>query len=315
MIQAGRKHLILKLLRLAFTLLVVGGVIGALWRLMRRWDGSQVHIHWVPLFAALLVLVMANALQGLGWLRLLERMAGKSLSPFPVLTVFMAAQLARYAPGKVGVPMVRIAGARKMGVPARLVGASVAIDVGTWMGLGAIMSCISLLSSDPASTNWLHLSRGWLWSALLVFLLGLLAALFIDRKWFPRFVVKLLQAELGQGPFVSAQVVWMQLLSWCGWWVFGLLMPMSIGGTFMTALDRASIFVIAPIVGFLAMVAPGGLGVREAFISYALAPSFGASAALAASLLARGVAIASELIGWLLALLWERLAARASAIA
>ena len=83
-------------------------------------------------------------------------------------------------------------------------------------------------------------------------------------------------------------------------------MPMSVGASLAVAIQHASIFILAPILGFLALVAPGGLGVRETIISYALAPSLGASAALAAALLARGVAMASELIGWLLALYWER---------
>jgi uncharacterized membrane protein YbhN (UPF0104 family) len=155
----------------------------------------------------------------------------------------------------------------------------------------------------------------WLWFGLAVLMLGLLAALGVDRQRFPRFALKLLQAENGRGPLMSWQVLWMQLLSWCGWWVLGLLMPMSVGGSFANALDQASIFVIAPIFGFLAMVAPGGLGVREAVISYALAPSLGASAALAAALLARGIAIGSEILGWLLAKLTERLAARSSSVA
>ena len=64
--------------------------------------------------------------------------------------------------------------------------------------------------------------------------------------------------------------------------------------------------ILAPIIGFLALVAPGGLGVRETVISYALAPQIGASAALAAAVLARAAALVSELAGWLIAMVWER---------
>jgi uncharacterized membrane protein YbhN (UPF0104 family) len=285
--------------------LVVCGVLLALSRLIRQWDGRSLTIHWGPLAAALVVLVAANVFQGLGWLRLLERMSGRRIAPRPVLSVFMLAQLARYAPGKIGVPMIRIAASAKMGVPPQLVAASVGIDVGTWMGIGAIMGCLALLLSTEQNAGWLHLSNAWLWLALTVLLCGLVASLSLDRNRFPRFVLKLLRAE-GKGPFVSMQMVWMQLLSWLGWWMVGILMPLSVGSSLAVAVSHASIFVVAPIVGFLALVAPGGLGVRETVISYALAPSLGAAGALAAALLARGVALGSELLGWLLALCWER---------
>ena len=272
---------------------------------MQRWHGSEVRLKWGPVLAALLALVVANFFQALGWSRLLERMTGKQLRATPVLSVFMLSQMARYAPGKVGVPMVRIAAASRLGVDPRLVAASVGIEVGTWMGLGAIMSCIALLCSHGAAPNWLHLSRLGLVLTLVAMLVGLGATMLIDRRQFPHFILRLLRAD-GQGSFVSWRMVWVQLLSWGCWWVFGVLMPLAVGATWTTSVGYASVFIIAPIIGFLALVAPGGLGVRETVISYALAPKLGASAALAAALLARGVVVVSELIGWLLALVWER---------
>jgi hypothetical protein len=217
----------------------------------------------------------------------------------------MLAQMARYVPGKIGVPMVRIAAATRMGVHPHLVAVSVGIDVGTWMGLGAIISCVSLLYSDSGMASWLRIDRVWLAGALIAMILGLGLALVVDRSRLPRLVVRLLKAEEGQGPLISLQMVWMQLLSWLGWWILGLLMPMAVGGSLSASIGQAPVFVMAPIAGFLALVAPGGLGVREMVISYALASSLGATAALAAALLARGVAIASELLGWLLARWWE----------
>lgn len=303
--QSKARHLLATGFRIALGLLVATGVVLALAHLVRRWDGREVHLSWGPILLSLLVLVAANAFQGLGWLCLLERMSGKKLDVRPVMSVFMLAQLARYAPGKIGVPMIRIAASAKMGVPPQLVAGSVGIDVGTWMGIGALTGCASLLFADNSKAAWVHVAPFWLWVILFTLLMGLLAALLIDRNRFPRFVLRLLRAQ-GSGPFVSLQMVWMQLFSWLGWWVLGLLMPLSVGSSISFAVTHASVFVLAPIIGFLALVAPGGLGVRETAISYALAPSLGASAALAVALLARGVALASELIGWLLALWWER---------
>ena len=299
------KHPIVRWLRWALGGFVALGVGVAFWRLVQRWDGREVQLRWQPILVSLVVLRIANVFQALGWLRRLERMSGKTLGIRPVLTVFMLSQMARYAPGKVGVPMVRIAASTRMGVQPQTVAASVGIEVGSWMGLGAIMGCVALLCSNDTGPNWLQVNRVWLWLGLATLLTGIGVALLVDRNRFPPFILRMIRAE-GHGPMVTLQMVWMQLISWGGWWLLGVLMPLSVGASLSVAMRHASIFILAPILGFLAVVAPGGLGVREAVISYALAPSLGASAALAAALLARGVAMASELIGWLLALYWER---------
>jgi uncharacterized membrane protein YbhN (UPF0104 family) len=58
-------------------------------------------------------------------------------------------------------------------------------------------------------------------------------------------------------------------------------------------------FLLAPIAGFLAIVAPAGVGVREAVLCFALAPALGDSKALAVALLARATYVASEIITWM----------------
>jgi uncharacterized membrane protein YbhN (UPF0104 family) len=86
-----------------------------------------------------------------------------------------------------------------------------------------------------------------------------------------------------------------------------------VGAPFEPSLSWIGLFILAPIAGFLAMVAPGGLGVREAILSFALSPSMGPSKALAVALLARGAYILSEIVAWLVARTLERFVrARAS---
>jgi uncharacterized membrane protein YbhN (UPF0104 family) len=284
-------------------------VILASRRILQRWNGTDVHVQIPPFALSIVVLTIANFFQALGWKFLLERMSGRALPTRALLSVFMLGQLARYTPGKVGLPMVRIAGTTKLGLSARLVAASVGIEVAGWIGVGALIGCVSLLCNPTVTSPIPGLSRPWIWCGLLVTSSGLAAALLLDRNHFPLWVRRLLRAE-GQGPFVSMSVVGMQLLAWSGWWVLGLLIPMSVGSSIEIALSQAAIFIVAPIVGFLALVAPGGLGVRETVISFALAPKIGASAAIAAAVLARASALASEIMGWLLAITWERRSSR-----
>ena len=291
--------------RSVLAVVVFVGVAVALWRLAGRWDGRSVQIHWLPVVVSIGVLTLANYFQALAWKYLLEQMAGKVVPFRQVFSVFMAGQLARYTPGKVALPMVRIAGAPKLGLSARLIAASVGIEVGTWLGVGALVGFGTLLINLGPFENIPGISRTLLLAGLGATLLGFAVALGVDRNRFPAWLQKLLRTE-GQGPFVSWRVVAMQLISWVGWWLLGILAPLSVGAPLADAVQMSPVFIVAPILGFLAIVAPGGLGVRETVISYALAPHIGASAALAAAVLARATAILSEIIGWVLGIVWER---------
>jgi uncharacterized membrane protein YbhN (UPF0104 family) len=292
-------------LRAGLGFIVALGVLVALYRIAQRWNGSDVHVRAFPLVLSAIILVVANFFQALGWKYLLERMAGRTVATRTLMTIFMSGQLARYTPGKVGLPMVRIAGATKLGLSAHLIAASVGLEVAAWIGVGSLVSCGSLLIYSGGASLIPGLSRTWIWLALLAIGSCLSAAALVDQRRFPQSVRRLLRFE-GTGPLVSLRMLGMQLLAWFGWWVLGLLVPLAVGSSLDVAVSQAVVFILAPIIGFLALVAPGGLGVRETVISYALAPQIGASAALAAAVLARAAALVSELAGWLIAVVWER---------
>ena len=302
---------ILRRLRWVLGVVVFAGVAFALWRISKRWDGASLRVRPWPWCLSVGVLTIANFFQALAWKYLLEKMAGRSVPLRPALSVFMAGQLARYTPGKVALPMVRIAGAPKLGLSPRLIAASVGIEVGSWLGVGALVSFVALLCNVGSLESLSGLDRRVLWLGLFGTVAGFVAALVIDRKRFPAWVVKFLRAE-GEGPFVSYRVLLLQLLSWVGWWLLGVLAPMSVGSPIADAIKLSPVFVVAPILGFLAFVAPGGLGVRETVITYALAPRMGATAAVATAILARAAAIVSEIISWIIGVLWERLHTRAA---
>lgn len=258
-----------------------------------------------PVLLSVAALSVANFFQALAWLYLLERMAGKVVPTRPLMTIFMAGQLARYTPGKVGLPMVRIAGATRLGVSTRLIAASVGIEVAAWLAVGSLVGFVALLCNPTSAQIVPGLSRAMTWLGLFTVAVGLAAALLLDRNRFPTWMLQLLHAQ-GEGPFVSLRVIAMQLLAWSGWWCLGCLIPIAVGGSASNAVEQAPVFILAPILGFLALVAPGGLGVRETVISYALAPHVGAAAAIAAAVLARAAALGSEVAAWLIAVAWER---------
>jgi len=297
----------LRWLRSVLGIVVFAGVAFALVRILKHWDANAVEIHWAPFWISVAVLLLSNFLQALGWKFLLERMAAKIVPLRPCLRVYMAGQLARYTPGKVALPMVRVAGAPKVGLSPRLMAASVGIEVGTWLGVGTFVGFAALLYNVERLPAIPGLTRDVLWLGMVLVTMGIVAALGVERNRFPTWLLRFMRAE-GRGPFVSLRVLVVQVLSWIGWWLLGILAPVAAGSSVADALPMSPIFIVAPILGFLALVAPGGLGVREAIISYALSPYVGPSVAIAAAALARGAAIVSEITGWAIAVLLDRTA-------
>jgi hypothetical protein len=239
-------------------------------------------------------------MQAMAWVRLLNRMTQRELPVRPILSGFMAGQLARYVPsGKIALLVVRTAAVACLGLPHRLVASSIGIEVLSWLTVGMLMgsACLALASNlSLLSQSWLSLGSMALAGATV---LGIALLLVVDRRYFPKWVLRVITAE-GEGPLLSLDVLGWQAASWRGLVVQGLLLPVAVGAEFAHAWPLTGMFLLAPIAGFLAVVAPGGLGVREAVLSYALSPTLGVTRALAVALLARLTFVVSEIIAWLL---------------
>ena len=149
-------------LRAGLGVIVFVGVAFALRQILARWDGNTVHVRAWPVLLSVVALLVANFFQALAWMYLLERMAGKAVPVRPVMSIFMAGQLARYTPGKFGLPMVRIAGAERLGISARLIAASVGIEVAAWLAVGTLVGFIALLGNVNTAHDILGLSRAWI---------------------------------------------------------------------------------------------------------------------------------------------------------
>ncbi|HEY5955027.1 MAG TPA: hypothetical protein VIV60_00690 [Polyangiaceae bacterium] len=293
-------------LRLVLVLVVAGFVLATLVRLARGFDAREVTWHWPALCLTALGLVATNLMQAMAWVRLLSRMSHRVLPARPILAGFMAGQLARYVPsGKIALLVVRTAAVAGLGLPHRLVASSIGLEVLSWVTVGMSMgsACLALSSRLAFSSNLAVLSQSWLsfWSLALVAasVFSIAMLLVVDRRRFPKWALRLINAE-GEGPLLSLDVLGWQVASWFGPVIQGLLLPIAVGAAFSKAWPLTGVFLLAPIAGFLAVVAPGGLGVREAVLSFALAPELGASRALAVALLARVTFVVSEVIAWML---------------
>jgi hypothetical protein len=287
-------------LRRALLLVVAVFVVAAFVRLARGFDIKELNLRWSVLGLATLGLVGTNLMQAMAWVRLLQRMTQRRLPARPILAGFMAGQLARYVPsGKIALLVVRTAAVACLGLPHRLVASSIGIEVLSWLTVGMLMgsACLALTSNlSLLSLPWLSLGSMALAGATVF---GIALLLVVDRRYFPKWALRVITAE-GEGPLLSLDVLGWQAASWCGLIVQGLLLPVAVGAEFARAWPLTGMFLLAPIAGFLAVVAPGGLGVREAVLSYALSPTLGVTRALAVALLARLTFVVSEIIAWLL---------------
>jgi glycosyltransferase 2 family protein len=283
-------------------LLVVAAFVGAtLWRLGRGFRSSQIELHWPLILLVTSCLAITNLMQAMAWVRLLNRMTHRWLPIPPILSGFMAGQLARYVPtGKVALLVVRTAAIGHLGLSARLVASSIGIEVLSWLTMGVLIGTATMFVADSHLAGLGPLLSTFSLPLASATVIAIVVLVSVDRRRFPNWALRQIRAE-GDGPILSLPVLGWQAGSWLGPVLQGLLLPLAVGANFAEAWPNVGMFLLAPIAGFLAVVAPGGLGVREAVLCYALAPQLGASRALAVALLARATFVVSEILSYTIA--------------
>ncbi len=281
---------------------VLGGaslvfVAYALFGLVERWDASQIALSWGLLLLSVVPLALGVVLLALSWKWLLEGMTSRSIPTGAAVALHFESQLARYTPGKVGVPLVRIAGAPQLGVAAGPIGSSVVIELLPYLSVGAGTGLFCLwLASSHLDGALAAIGRWGVWG-LGAFTAVTLVLLLLDRRRYPAAVLKLLRLE-GEGPLVPPRVPLAHAGYWLTWALHGYLTSLAVGATSDAAFASAGIYVIAPVAGFLALITPAGVGVREAVASVALAPVIGAAPAVAAAILSRFTSLVVDVVAW-----------------
>ncbi|MGE5784766.1 MAG: hypothetical protein ACM3ZE_09245, partial [Myxococcales bacterium] len=272
-----------------------------LWKIGRGYGAHQIELYWSPVIAATLILVATNLMQAMAWARLLNRMSHKKLAIPPILAGFMAGQLARYLPtGKVALLVVRTAAIRPLGLPARLVASSIGIEVLSWLTTGMLIGTGALYITGRHGLGLARLLSSWSLPVAACSVFAILVLVSVDRRHFPQWSLRLIHAE-GAGPLLSLHVLGWQAGSALGPLLQGAILPFAVGATAVDVWPNVGMFLLAPIAGFLAVVAPGGLGVREAVLSVAISADLGTSRAVVVALLARATFVVSEVISWGLA--------------
>lgn len=235
--------------------------------------------------------------QAWGWVRLVRRMSGVPVAFAAGIRLYFDSQLARYAPGKVGLPLVRMEGAARLGVSVPLVGSSILVETLCWTAVGAVTSMLALAASGRQKAAMFAALGRYAVPLSVLFALGLLALLTVDRRRFPAFVRRALRLD-GEGPLLPPDLPVILTGHWATWAIHGYLVGRAIGASPEDAASAVGAFLVAPLAGFMMVAAPAGLGMREALLSLALAPAVGGAAALAAAGLSRLSTLAAEVLCW-----------------
>jgi glycosyltransferase 2 family protein len=271
-------------------------VLYSAWDLSRRWQKNSVSLDLRWALASIAPLALGCLLQGSGWVALIERMTARSVPRGPALSLYMDSQLARYTPGMVGLPFVRMAGAGRLGVSAVAVGSSVGLEMLSWTAMGGALGFASLFAL-PTRSGLTALLGAWAIPIVLGFAASVLVLAFVDRARLPAFVVRVLKVS-GVGPLVPLALPIAHLLYWATWAAHGFLLTRAFGAPAALALSTSGLYALATVGGFVALAAPAGVGVREAILSLSLAPALGSAPALGVAVASRAASLCADIIVW-----------------
>jgi glycosyltransferase 2 family protein len=298
--RSMRRNSGLEVLRRGAQLLALGFVVWTLWGLAKKWTGLPAGVSVRDLVLSGLILLAGNLILAWAWIRLLFAVSGQRFQLAWLMRVFLASNLGRYVPGKAALPAVRIGALGSRGVAVRIVSASMVLELISWLATAATAA---FALSSWAAGDWLSAvfgdNAGWAQrTAQGLALLAVASAgvlLRLDQQRLPAALRARLGLE-GAGPVLRLSVVALHGVYWLTWLAHGLLLLRGFGAG---SLGASVAFVIAPVLGFLALLAPAGAGVREAVIVAMVGPMAGASNALAISLTSRLLSALADVLAWL----------------
>lgn len=266
---------LLRLLKWLWLVLVLGAVARYLWA---HWDevGPQLRTIALPRLGLALMLLIASKLLLVILSQRSVALAGHTVPYRRMFTINALSQLAKYLPGGIWHFVGRAGYYHTDGLPLRAVTQAMIVE-NLWLVFSAFMAGVSSLL--------LYYAGGW---RLAVALAGLIAVWWAvlwliclrfsgERNW---------RGSLGTLGFQAliwglvGASLWVVLPSLDGWRSGSL----AIGA-----------FCISWVIGYVALFAPGGIGVREAAMTALLAPALSAQDALLYAAIHRFLWVAAEL--------------------
>lgn len=288
-----------KILTWAFPWVIIGCIAVLFYRtLSDNWhklDGVNFTINVFAL-TGMLMFMLAVIVSGILWGRLLVKLSGFEVSVVDAVRIHCASWLLKYIPGQVGSYLNKIAWGKKVGISKKTISTSFIYENVLMVLAGVALSVpVFLLFKDILGNN----------VSLFIPVLVVLPMLIVLSRPAFQFLLNSMFKVLKKKPFkesdflptrdlVLYQLGYLlpRLLNGVGF-VFIVQSLVSVGADMYVGL--AAIYILASIVGLLAIFVPGGLGVREAVIVVFASVYFPVEQAIILALVARLYATISDL--------------------
>jgi len=274
-----------RILRFALSLLALAAVSFYFMReLQKNWTSIQAFTLNINLFYIVLsvsALILTYLLVTYGWFLTLNALSDHKLSYTESIAVVNASNLTKYIPGKVWSYAFQMYWLADAGFSKSLI-----------LYVNLVNLCVALLMTTILGLCFLVFSPGGFPGRLT---LSLLVALFLLDLWFIKFhsttlkrfisaLNRILKREIGYYEMPTAVLLQLHLVTIASAFFFGLgafVLCIGIGfdierGTLLLVMSS---MMIADVIGFVAFIVPGGLGVRESVMYLLL--SGGSSSSLA----------------------------------
>lgn len=249
--------------------------------------------NWALVVASLGLLLAGHFVAGVLWAKMAQDLGGRSLRPWQAFQIFMAANLGRYLPGKVWQILGLAYLAKRAGTAAGPATASAVL--GHLLALAATAAL-----AVPAFSNRFDTSGWLLLAGAATAYLGLASAAFAGwsrrllRRVFSRSdsltsVIDHVQGRFGLRWSLRFLAVWVVYSAAFALFVKSLEPNLGL-------FAAGSAFAAAYLLGYVFLLAPAGIGIREGVLSSLLAGFMGAQQAIAIAVLARLWTTVGELL-------------------
>lgn len=289
--------------RIGLAVLVLVGVVVALWRNWGEVSGELQRIDAGSLVAAFVLSLLSPVLTLFGW-RILLADLGTRL-PLPhAASVFFVGQLGKYLPGSVWSVVAQTEMGSRLGVPRRRMGVVGLLTIGLAVISGAVVGIPAVPLVLARSGD--HVSWWWAVPALLVVVASMWPPLI---NWGVRTGLRLLRREPLEHALSGGAIAWTMVWFTGAWLTTGasvLVLARAVApGVDGWPLVVATVcgFSLAASAGMFSVFVPAGVGVRDGMLAFLLVALMPLPAATAVVVVSRFTTVVVDIVvaafGWL----------------
>lgn len=270
-------------------------LVACTWALVAQWNDVRPYLASIGpgAFAGSLAVSMVGAWFGFAGWRVLLNDVGGQLGVRDGVAVHFAGQLGKYVPGAVWPVVTQATLGRDRGVPRSVTVAAFVLQMLVTLAAGIAVAAVLLPFGDPTALA----DRWWLLALLPVVVASLHPAV-LGRL--ARLAARVLRRPEAPPTPSAGAIAWAGVLTVISFALFGvhlllLVQPMHPDGD-RVLVQVTGAFALAWAVGFVVIITPAGLGVREVAMTVALSAVLPSGAATAVALSSRLVLTATDLV-------------------